>query len=278
MLLAYQTSGSRTPLFFVHGDRGITFDVGAQFAHMLGAEQPLYAINANGIDGRQPMIDSVPEMVTAYLHEIREARAAGSVRIGGMCAGCVVAIEIARALQDDGRKTGSVILVDPPTLTPASEKRSRTFDLTPDIRNRFARQVTIWFKDKKLRPRDCEKELPFDPSDPKQLHLATLVASRTTFAFAKHVPRPFAGPAEIILGTNRAPGFLHPQMPWSKLLCGPRILHVLPWSHMDLFRPGAGRKTVARLMRAMLEEDLLSERPWMQRGSDDVQYVREGLA
>jgi thioesterase domain-containing protein len=259
MLVPLQTSGNKPPLFFVHGDRGFSFDVGPQFARMLGPDQPVYVINANGMDGRQPVIESVPEMVTAYLQEIRGTRSAGPVRIGGMCSGSMVAIEIARALQEEGRRTGPVILVDPPVLTAAYEKRSKAFGLSPEVQDRFAQEVCSWFVEKKLHPDEREKDLPFDPRNSKQLHLATMVATRMTVAFAKYVARPFSGSVEVIVAENRAPGFLHPQMPWPTLLCGPRVVHVLPWSHMELFRPGAGRKTVARLMRSMLEDDPASE-------------------
>src|SRR5947208_10119340 len=115
MLVQLQTSGSKPPLFFVHGLRGIAFAVGSRFARMLGSDQPLYVVNANGMDGRQPTIDSVREMVLAYLQEIGEARLKG-FRVGGMCAGCFIAIEIARALQEEGRQTGPIILVDPPVI------------------------------------------------------------------------------------------------------------------------------------------------------------------
>src|SRR5437868_11720931 len=91
MLVPLQTLGSKPPLFFVHGLRGITFAVGPRFAAMLGPEQPLYVINANGMNGQGPFIENVHEMVTTYLQEIREAQPAGLVRIGGMCAGGLVA-------------------------------------------------------------------------------------------------------------------------------------------------------------------------------------------
>ena len=85
MLVPFQTSGNKPPLFFVHGMRGIALAVRAQFARMLGPDQPVYVITANGMDGRKPIIENVPEMVAAYLQEIRQARPSGSLRIGGMC-------------------------------------------------------------------------------------------------------------------------------------------------------------------------------------------------
>ncbi len=276
MLVPLQTSGSKPPLFFVHGVRGFTFEVGPRFARMLGSEQPFYVINANGIDGRQPVLDSVPEMTAAYLQEIHAAHSIGPLRIGGMCSGCMVATEIARGLQDEGRQTGPVILVDPPVLTASYEKRSKAIDLSPEVQDRFVREVYGWLLGTKLHPDDGEEDLPFDPRDPKQLQSAVVVATRTTVAFGKYVPRPFSGAVDVIVAENRAPGFLHPQMPWHKLLTGPRVVHVMPWRHMELFQPKAGRKTVARLMKFMLEEEPFSESLGVRKMRAGALSVPEG--
>jgi len=278
MLVPLQVSGSKPPLFFVHGVRGFAFEVGARFARLLGPDQPLYVINANGMDGQQPVLEHVDEMVLTYLEEVRRAQSTGPVRIGGMCSGCMVAIEIARGLLDEGRQIGPVILVDPPVLTASYEKQSKTIDLSPEVQDRFVREVYHWFIKKKLRRDDSEEDLPFDPRDPKQLHAAVMVATRTTVAFAKYVPRAFSGSVHVIVAKNRAPGFLHPQMPWHKLLSGPRVVHVVPWSHLELFRPGAGRKTVARLMKFILEEAPLSESLGVQEMQAGALFVPEGRA
>jgi len=62
----------------------------------------------------------------------------------------------------------------------------------------------------------------------------------------------------MIISAERASGFFHPMMPWHKLLPGPRVVHVLPCPHHELL--GTSRKTVARLMRSMLEEVPTSQR------------------
>jgi thioesterase domain-containing protein len=255
MLVSLQTSGSKAPLFFVHGMRGIAFAVGARFARMLGPDQPLFVINANGLDGRRPIIDHVQDMVLAYLQELREIRPAGPLRIGGMCAGCMVAIEIARELQREGRQTGPVVLVDPPILGAGYEKRQKSVEVSPELKNRFYREVHGRINERMMEP-NCE-DMPFDPRDPQQMQAAAEVAMRTTVAFARYVPQPFSGPAEAIVSEDRAIGFLHPKMPWHKLLPGPRVVHVLPCHHMELF--GAGRKVVARLMKSVLDEDPASQ-------------------
>src|SRR5262245_28906270 len=100
MLVPIQSSGQKPPLFFVHGLRGV-MPLGSTFARVLGPEQPFYALNASGIDGTRPVLDNTQDMVRAYLEAIRGARPVGPVRIGGMCAGALAAIEIARELDEE---------------------------------------------------------------------------------------------------------------------------------------------------------------------------------
>jgi thioesterase domain-containing protein len=249
MLVPLQTSGSKPPLFFVHGVRGIIFSLGPNFARGLGADQPVYLFNAEGMDGRRSAIDDVGQMVLAYYADIQRARPEGPLRIGAMCSGCLIAMELARKLQEDGRQTGSVILADPPPVPFGYDKRRNSVDYRqPHIAERLYGKVRAEMLESASRHRD---DLPFDPTDARQLHAAILTATRSLIAFAKYSPRPFSGAADIILSPERAPGFFHPMMPWSKLLPGTRTVHVLPWTHHELFGPG--RKTLARLMRLLLE-------------------------
>jgi thioesterase domain-containing protein len=256
MLVPLHKSGSKAPLFFVHGLRGITFAVGSRFAQVLGPDQPFYVINANGMDGREPILNDVQAMIDAYLQEIRLTRPAGPLRIGGMCAGGLIAIEIVRALQSEGRVTGPVMLVDPPVMPIGREKRVGAIDASRQVMDRAYQDVRGRYLERTSDPEGYD-DLPFDPRDPKQLDLATNIAVGTMLAFAKYVPRPFTGSTEAVISEDRALAFLHPQMPWRKLLCGPRVVHVLPWSHREMFR--TGRRTVARLMKSMLETDETSE-------------------
>src|SRR6266704_1754680 len=97
MLVPIQTSGNKAPLFFVHGLHGV-MPLGPTFAEVLGPDQPIYAIHANGVDGRKPVTDTMPDMVLDYVADIEEARPTGPLVVGGMCEGSHAAIEIARAI------------------------------------------------------------------------------------------------------------------------------------------------------------------------------------
>ena len=91
MLACAQSSGMLPPLFFVHDQHGV-MPFGRSFALGLGPDQPLYAVHANGIDGRQPPLHDIGAMVLAYMAEIHGARPIGPLLIGGLGSvrGCFV--------------------------------------------------------------------------------------------------------------------------------------------------------------------------------------------
>jgi thioesterase domain-containing protein len=250
MLMPVQTSGDKAPLFFVHGPHGV-MPMGRTLARVLGSEQPLYAIHANGINGRSPAIDSVNDMVRAYVEEIREARPSGPVVIGGMGDGSLAAIEIARELHNSGRQVGPVVLADPPA---APGKQTIPSEVGPQIERQLHGRVRQNLSAYASVP---ENDLPFDSHDPQQLHLAVAAGVASMLAFDRHVPSVFSGPAQLILCARAAAGFFHPQMPWHKLLSGPRMVHILPWDPIELFR--AGREHVARGIKFLLGEALTLE-------------------
>ena len=249
MLVPVQTSGEKPPLFFMHGLRGVMM-LGLSFARVLGPDHPLYAIHANGIDGRQPVIDNMRDMVRAYVEQIQEARPTGPIRIGGMCEGTVATIEVARELQKRGRQIGPVILLDPAPMPSGYNKENHIVDpWQPAIARQLYAQARRELLDFASR---ADNDMHFDPSDPQQVHYAVLAGLGSQIAIYRHVPAPFSAPAQLILSAERAVRFFHPQMPWHRLLPGPRMVHVVPWDHMELFR--SGRETVVRLLKFVLDE------------------------
>jgi len=245
MLVPVRTSGSKPPLFLVHDQHGI-MPFGTGLARVLGSDHPVYAIHASGMDGRQPATNNLPSMVQTYIAEIHGARLMGPLLIGGLGSGSLAAIEIARELQNNERHVGPVILVDPPTAPgkePVPNELSR--EAERQLYERVRQNLTLYAS-------LAENDLPFDARDRQQLHRAALAGVASMLAFGRYVPTPFPGPAQLILCAKAAADFFHPQMPWHKLLSGPRMVHILPWDQAALFR--GGREHVAQGLKFLLEE------------------------
>jgi hypothetical protein len=249
MLIPIQTAGSKAPLFLVHGMHG-DMAAGSTFARVLGPDRPLYAIVANGMDGRQPVIDNLGDMVRAYVEEIRAARPTGPLRIGGICEGGWAALEITRELQTKGREVDPVILVDPPAVPPGYHEQNRTVDLRqPRIAERLYQSVRHYLLTHASHPYN---DAPFDLDNPEELHAAALAGVGSLIAFCRHVPKPFAGSAALIVSAPRAARFFDPQMPGYRLFRGPRVVLVLPCHHEEFFV--SAREHIAHFVKYLLDE------------------------
>lgn len=249
MLVPVQTSGAKPPLLVVHGLAGVTA-MGRFLADSLGPEQPLYTIHADGIDGRETKPGGVKNMARCYVEEILAVQFDGPLVIAGMCAGALAAIEVVRELEARGQQVGPAILVDPPTVPPGYIKQNHTIDpRDPAIASQLYQRVHS-----KLLSYAAEshKVLPFTASDEGQMHLATLACVNSFVALSTFVPQPFPGATVAILSFERAAGFFHPQMHWVKLLPRKPVAHVLPCTHLEIFR--SARHEFARVLKSSLED------------------------
>jgi amino acid adenylation domain-containing protein len=111
LLVPIKPEGSQPPFFCVHGAGGHVLNLWS-LARDLGADQPLYGLQARGIDGRARPLDNLPGMATLYLEEVRTVQPHGPFRLGGYCAGGWVALEMARQLEAQGESVDLVALID----------------------------------------------------------------------------------------------------------------------------------------------------------------------
>lgn len=109
-LVPIQTSGTRQPLFFHGGSAdALTW---ARFSHLLGTDQPFYALQRPDLDGSDVTHHTVEALATDCVKEIRMVQPKGPYLVGGHCLGGAIAFEIAQQLQADGKDIVSVVLID----------------------------------------------------------------------------------------------------------------------------------------------------------------------
>jgi thioesterase domain-containing protein len=120
-LVKIQPQGFKPPLFLVHSLGGEVLCY-HNLANYLGAEQPIYALQPRGLDGKQPPFVRVEDMAAYYIKEIQTVQPQGPYFLAGYSFGGVVAFEIAQQLQKQGQKIGLVIMLD--TCRPGCSQRS----------------------------------------------------------------------------------------------------------------------------------------------------------
>jgi acyl-CoA synthetase (AMP-forming)/AMP-acid ligase II/thioesterase domain-containing protein/acyl carrier protein/NADP-dependent 3-hydroxy acid dehydrogenase YdfG len=110
-LVPIQPEGSKPPLFCMHAAAGNVLFY-RDLARHLGKDQPVYGLQARGLDGKQPPRDSIPEMAAAYLEEIRTLQPAGPYYLAGYSNGGIIAYEMAQQLVAQGEKVALLALLD----------------------------------------------------------------------------------------------------------------------------------------------------------------------
>ncbi|KAG0318637.1 hypothetical protein BG000_004123 [Podila horticola] len=111
VLLPLKTKGSLPPLFCIHPGLGLSWQY-VDFAKHLHPEQPLYGLQARGLDGKTPLASSVEEMTLDYLDHIRKVQPHGPYHLLGWSFGGTVAHNIAVELEKHGENVPLLVLMD----------------------------------------------------------------------------------------------------------------------------------------------------------------------
>ena len=113
------------PFFCVHGAGGNLLNF-RDFAERLNAEQPVYGLEARGVDGQLPPADSIEEMAELYLAAIRD----GSASRARICSAATPAAASSRSrwrdkLADAGERTTELVMLD--TFHPHATARKASY-------------------------------------------------------------------------------------------------------------------------------------------------------
>jgi amino acid adenylation domain-containing protein len=104
-------SPGRLPLFCIHAHGGHVLMYRA-LAKGLGADQPVYGIQALGVDGdAEPLDDFIP-IAKHYIDEIKQTQPHGPYRFIGDCMGGTIGFEITRQLEASGDTVELLVMVD----------------------------------------------------------------------------------------------------------------------------------------------------------------------
>ena len=117
-LVAIQPQGNKTPFFCVHGGFGDVIGFW-NLAQQLGKDQPFYALQAVGLDGKLSPLNRIEAMATYHIQEIKKVQPQGPYLLGGLCIGGIVAYEMAQQLQMQGQEVALVALLDTETPGPS---------------------------------------------------------------------------------------------------------------------------------------------------------------
>jgi aspartate racemase len=214
-LVAIQPGGSKRPLFLVPGVGGNVL-IFARLANFLGADQPLYGLQARGLDGDETPLKTIESIAKAYVDEIRSIQSHGPYFLGGACMGGVVAFEMAQQLAADGEQVALLALIETWSPTSLHPARFRLLALLHPIlffcsgilrhlRVMWALPPKHWFayvRDKSRIVKEMIQERDVYRGD-RSLFYNDLVSATNYRAMARYVPRTYRGRMHLFLASRR---------------------------------------------------------------------------
>jgi thioesterase domain-containing protein len=121
----------------------------AELVRELGDDQPFYALEAVGLDGLRPPIETIETMAGYYIKEMSAVQSQGPYVIIGTCFGATVAYEIARQLTSAGNEIAYLGLIDPNVLEyrddhGISGEHFEAFNKTRAVVNLLSSRLTMY--------------------------------------------------------------------------------------------------------------------------------------
>ncbi|WP_209329029.1 amino acid adenylation domain-containing protein [Lunatimonas salinarum] len=110
-LVPVQPEGMKKPIYIVHGG-GLNVTPYYKLVGKLDPDQPIYGIQARGLNGIDEPFETIEEMAAYYLSEILNQNPYGPYILAGYSFGGVIAFEMAQQLTQMGKKVEKLILFD----------------------------------------------------------------------------------------------------------------------------------------------------------------------
>jgi thioesterase domain-containing protein len=228
MMVPIQTQGTKPPFFCVHGVGGNVVGF-RDLARHVGDDQPFYAIQPQGLDGKRECLSSIPQMAERYIQEIRRVQPDGPYRIGGYSFGGLVAYEMAQMLEAQGVEVSLLALFD----TYPGKMQSRAAALKNLAGLPLKEQISFLWKKGTFVLMTLQKrlELQFLPRALRNVRQACAKAA------ADYDVQPYPGRVTLFRVREKSVGSLNdPYAIWWQVAAGGVDLREISGDHLSLLK------------------------------------------
>jgi acyl transferase domain-containing protein/thioesterase domain-containing protein len=257
-LVSIQEGTGRTPVFLVHPAGGHVLGY-RDLAERLGADRPVYGLEARGVEPGEAPCETIEEMASEHVAALLALRPRGPFLLGGASMGGTVAWEMAQQLRERGERVGLVALFD----TPGPGQMPREPEDDAEILVYLGgRRLGVTAEE--LRRLPPAERLPHAleravaagvvPSGLDLERAATLLELFKVHlrAMLSYRPRPYAGRIAFFRAAERRPSDPpHPETAWTALAEEGAEVYVVPGDHGTLYHPPHVDILAKRLRRCL---------------------------
>ncbi len=237
-LVTIQPNGSKSPLFCIHPVGGNVLEY-LNLVGYLGSEQPVYGLQAQGLDAKQAPLNRVEDMATHYIQEIRTVQPQGPYYLAGFSFGGLVAYEMAQQLHTQGQKVTLLALFDtrspkllgnhPSVVNSILMRLGHLWQLEPKEKLDYLQSIVRWYFNKGDYKDYLRRQLPESLQNFEVLD-TNLEASRN------YVPQDYPGSVTLFRCSIQDPKYCHDRpLGWGELAGGVEI-HDVPTYHDRILR------------------------------------------
>jgi len=250
-LVPLNPNGTKTPIFIVHGANHNIL-VYKNLAEELDDDQPVYALQAKGLSGEVEPHNSVEEMASHYISEIKTINPDGPYSLGGFSFGGIIAFEMAKQLKAQGKKVKILALFDSyvyphyyysnplvkksiASLYTISQLIFMAFNMFSSVKN-FKRRYDLL----KLKFSGWYLRIKHGSEEQKQMQFnrSSKIDKMHALAFNRYNLIPQDIKVDLFRATNDI-YFAHDYkyLGWKKIARGGIRKHTLPGNHSEMFLP-----------------------------------------
>lgn len=243
-LVPIELNGQKSPLFCIHPVGGNVLEYYCLAGH-LGRDRPIYGLQAQGVDGKQELLDRIEDMASYFIKEIKTVQPHGPYLLIGYSFGGLLAFEIAQQLHHQGEKVDLLGLLD--TRSPGLREVNKSFpeyleihlnkirQLEPieKIKYCFSKISTLFQKKMSYRDRVIANLSRIEMFSPELLN----VLDGNIQAQQDYIPQVYSGQITIFRSESQSLyRDLYPELGWKDLVSGGIEIEDIPGDHYEMMR------------------------------------------
>ena len=226
------------------------------FARLLDQDQPLYALQARGLDGRILRNLTMEGMASAYVAELRTVQPEGPYFLGGFCFGGFLALEAAQQLTEAGQEVALVVMIQ--SMHPDASQFKPEVTILDRWRYRAKKRFDLEFENlsnggkayflekcrhywNRIRARTAiafggmREEGSENPSGLPMHHILEALAIEHGMAIDKYVPRPYGGDVILFRASRQLEGLVADRtLGWKSVVYGNLDVHEISGHQQNL--------------------------------------------